>query len=96
MSHNYDDVTHLSDADLDKEVYFAEQAQIPGDSLTEGWLKHLRTERQSRGSTYQYVVTVRTDTREHADEVMDQLLGQDDDYGFDYKIRYFGGRQVKS
>lgn len=35
---------------------------------------------------YSYIVTVRTDTPEHADEVMSERCNYDEDYGFDYQI----------
>ena len=35
---------------------------------------------------YMYVVTVETDTQEHADQVMAERTDCDEWYGFDYRI----------
>lgn len=39
---------------------------------------------------YTYIVTIETDTPEHADEVIAERVGYDDDYGFDYRINALG------
>ena len=46
-----------------------------------GWLVP-----KAKVNTYKYVVTVTTDSREHADEVMGERLGPDEDYGFEYYL----------
>lgn len=35
---------------------------------------------------YQYVVTVKTETRANADQVMAERLGYSENYGFDYEV----------
>jgi hypothetical protein len=35
---------------------------------------------------FKFTVTVETDTQEHADQVMGERTGYDEDYGFDYQI----------
>lgn len=35
-----------------------------------------------------YLVTVQTDSEDHAEQVMAERLGHDEDYGFDYTVTY--------
>ena len=37
---------------------------------------------------YRYEVIVLTDSRDHADQVMGERLGYDEDYGFDYTVEF--------
>lgn len=39
---------------------------------------------------YIYTVTVNTDTYDHAEQVMSERLGPDEDYGFDYTVEWKG------
>lgn len=37
---------------------------------------------------FAFIVTVETDTADHADQVMAERLSHDEDYGFDYSLPY--------
>ena len=37
---------------------------------------------------YNYLVTVQTDTQEHADQVMAERIYHDEDYGFEYRMAF--------
>lgn len=39
-------------------------------------------------NTYTFTVTVVTDTAEHAEEVMQERILHDEDYGYDYSINF--------
>jgi hypothetical protein len=39
-------------------------------------------------TTYTFVVHVNTDTYDHAVDVMNERFGPDEDYGFDYEVRW--------
>lgn len=66
-------------------------AEIPettdrdGEKTSSNYQEHYADEHM-----FNYVVTVETDTEEHADQVMVERLSLDDDYGFDYTVSYAG------
>lgn len=42
----------------------------------------------AKPSRFRYVVTVDAETQEQADQVMLERVGYDEDYGFDYSIKW--------
>jgi hypothetical protein len=43
-------------------------------------------------NTYSYIITIETDTEEHALRVLAERIGFDEDYGFDYSLDATGDR----
>jgi hypothetical protein len=43
-------------------------------------------------NTYSYIITIETDTEEHALRVLAKRIGFDEDYGFDYSLDATGDR----